>query len=1235
MSRRLRSLAGLCVVLTTLAASSAGLAGAQPADLVPRAFLIDSVPGEAGARLVTRGAVVHLSAVIANVGGGPAGEFGVEFSCRRVDREEVCCVERIGVAGLETKGEVTVDTTVNTLDLVPGRYEISVRVDPDGQVLEQDETNNRKSALLTVLASKPELHPISLEFDPASPVKRGETVRVSTEIENSGESTAGEFAVRFLLRRGGIAESFAVPEGDWTLVGSSVVPGLKRDEHLALEETLDTSTLVLDSQEPMTVTPYTIKVVVDATDQVEEEDETNNDILSSLGIEPSDLALPELHPVTLTFNKDLPLGWGGTTSESVTATVLVVNTGGSTARATSEVPIRVSFAYRKLGATDWTEIAADRVRSIRKDIAVEEGKNSATATADLVLGEPGSYELRAWVDPENRIAEQNEGNNQIVVGFSVKGSELHPLGIELGSAPVRQGDAITVRSPVENTGEKTAAQFAVGFFVDDRRFATYTYSGEGLEENKSVKAEGLLNTTDLAPGAYTLRVIVDPDNRIPELDEANNVISTPLLILPPVARRAELHPASLVLDPPSPVPIGQGARVSGAVWNTGTMDADRFQVELAYSSDGGSTWTPFAEEEVPSLARGEKRLVEGRLVTAGLAVGARYLVRIFVDSHVQVEEQDETNNVLATALFLGTGVHAGGETGANLVVADLTFNPPSPVPERTAVQVCAAISNTGQGAAGEFLVEFLYRQGPAGTFLPFATKSMPGLAVGQSALLCETLDTTGFLLGSVEVKAIADSANWASEQDETDNERIRTLLISSSVQRPDLAPVAWRLDPPSPIPQGTSALVCVKVANLGAGTAGAFTVSYAYALRSSVSFATAGAAALAGGGQIELCRALDTSTLAPGTYEVRITVDSEHRVTEQNEGNNELSAYFTVVSPPQPVLQAVVRTGGPVRLLVLDASSGTLYAGSEDGKLYAVERGGGSKAGFPVDVASPVRALAVDARGARTAYVGTADGKVHAIGLDTGLDARQVSLGREVLALEVDRMGNVYVATPDRVVSLTRTGESRWELPTAGAARGLAVDDLRDVIYAATSGGILYAATSAGSLKWQVDLGSPLTAVAMGERVYAGTEDGKIYSVSLGGAASLGFTAGGAIAALIVDQKGTSAGSSVYAASLDGTLVALDRDLGLRWVARAGGPIRAAPRVDARTGIVVFGSDDGKLYAVNPDGSAAFVVNVGSAIRSSPWVDVLVERTGTGVELLRTIQFGAEDRAVYLVKTRL
>ncbi len=1238
MGSRLRSWGLLGVVLLVLVGSFASATRAQPADLVVREFLLDSTPAGAEGRVVPRGTIVHLSATIANVGAGAAGPFTVEFSCRRVDEEATCCVERKTVPdGLAPGSEVSVVADENTIDLVPGTYEIAVRVDPENQILEQDETNNRATALLTILPFKPELHPTSLTFDPPSPEGQGETVRIAAEIVNSGENTAGGFAVRFLLHKGGIVQAIGTALGDWTPLGTSVIPGLKRDEHITLEQVVDTGTLVLDSQEPQAVTPYTIRVVVDVLDQVAEEDETNNEILGSLGMVPSDLSLPELHPVSLTFDRPLPLGWAGDTSEEVTATVLVANTGGSTVEFRKQ-PIHISFAYRKLGTSDWIDASPDRPLLIREDLGIEEGKNTATCSVDLVFKEPGNYELRAWVDPDplpnGAILEQNERNNQIVVGLSVRGVELHPLSIELGSAPVHRGDTATVRSQIENTGERTATGFTVGFFIDDLRLATYSYSGGGLDYEDSVKAEASLDTSDLAPGDYTLRVVVDPDNRIPETDEANNVISTPFTVLPPAARKAELHPASLILDPASPVPVGQSVLVASSVWNTGTIDAGSFQVEMAYSVDGGSSWAPFAVDEVASLARGEKTQIEGRLITAGLSVGTRYLIGVFVDPRAQVEEEDETNNVLVAGLSLGSGTPSGGP-GTNLAVTDLTFNPSSPVPQRTSVQVCAAIANSGQAAAAEFLVEFLYRQDAKGTFVPFATKQVSGLAAGQSTLACVTLDTTPFSLGAVEVKVVADSSNWVSESDKGDNERTGTLLIGTSGQRPDLSPIAWRLEPPSPVTQGTPALVCVKVANLGGGGAGSFTVSYAYSLHASVAFATATASGLAGGGQIELCRSLDTASLSPGTYEVKITVDSEHRVSEQNEGNNEITVYFTVIASPQPLLQPLVRTAGAVRLVDFDSASGTLYAASEDGQLYAVDRAGTAKAGFPVNAGSAIRALVLDSGTARTAYAGTADGKVHAIGLDTGQDAWQAPVGGEVMGLALDRFGNVYAGTPERITSLGAAGEKRWDLPTTGAVRALVADNLRDVIYAATSGGLLYAVTQAGVSKWQLNLGSPLTALALGETVYAGTEDDKVYSVSFGGTLAAAFSASGAITALVADRGGTTGSLSIYVASQDGTLTALDRNLIFRWVTHAGGPITRAPRVDPRGGVIVFGSDDGKLYGVNPDGSQAFAINVGGPIRSSPWIDVLIERSGNGIDLLRTIQFGAEDHTVYLVKTHL
>jgi len=1231
MGRRLRFSLWLFLLAVCLAL---GLpAWAQEADLTPLALVLQPVTGEPGTAFLI-GTEVRLVGTIRNEGTAPAGEFWVEFSWRRVDKAEACCLERALVpAGLAPGSEVSLEVALDTADLTPGSYEVVLRIDPDDRVRESDETDNRRSAILVVLSSRPELHPISLEVNPSSPVERGETVLVSTEIENTGESTAGEFRVRFLYWQGEIGASLAAPETSWVQFGSALVPGLGRDGRLRIEQPLDTLLLDLLSPELGTITPHTIRVVVDAPDNVSEEDPDNNEMIGSLGVLPSDLSLPELRPVALTFDRDLPLAWGNETSEEVTATVTVVNFGGSTAPGSRENPIVVRFAFRRLGELAWTDIPADNIRPVREDIAIEEGRNSVEATVDLVFDEPGSYEVMADVDPGNLIAEQNEGNNRIVVGLSVQGSELHPLGVEVGSAPVRQGDAITVVSLVENTGEKTATAFTVGFYIDTLRFDTFSYTGEGLERDDSVKAEGVLQTTDLPPGPYTLRVVVDPDDRVAELDEANNVISTPLALLPPVARRAELHPTSLILDPPSPIPAGVGVRVVATLWNTGAIDAERFQVALAYSPDHGVSWIRFSVEDVPSIARGERRAIEGWLPTSSLAAGARYTLRVLVDSSAQVEEEDETNNALLAGLFLGVAT-TPSSLGADLTASDLVFTPPSPIPQRMEVRVCAEVSNTGQQAVGGFSVGLSYRTDLAGTFIPFATESVPGLAAGRSVTVCRTLDTRSLPLGSIEVKAVADSAGQVAEADEANNERTRTIYVGATSQKPDLSPTAWRIDPPSPVEQGVSALVCVKVANLGAGSAGSFSVSYAYLATSYVSFATATVAGLAGGQTVEVCRALDTSSLAPGTYAVRMTIDPDQRVPEQNEDNNELSAYFTLTVPPKPSLQALFRSSGVVRLFSGDVGNGTVYAASDDGKLYALNHDNASLAGFPFSAGSAIRALALDTGSVRTAYLGTANGELVAVGLDSGLEIRRTSLGEEVLALDVDQFGNVYAGTAARLVSLTRTGGERWAVALAGAARDLIVDRVRSAAYVSTSTGSLVAVSTSGAPKWQADLGVPLTALALGEAIYVGTEDGNVRAVSPGGTVGAGFTAGGAVSGLTVDS-GRSTGQPVYATSADGKLYALDRSLRLQWTATSGAPIRAAARVDPRSGLVAFGSDDGKLYVVNPDGSAAFTASVGSPIRSSPWIDALVERTGTGVVLKRAIRFGTEDKTVYRLVTRL
>jgi len=1167
---------------------------------------------------VNQGAIVHIAATVENSGTAQAGEFAVELSWRRVDQEELCGFERTSLPSLEVNGKLTVRATIATADLTPGEYEVAVRVDPDDRVVELDETNNRLSKQLKILPPKPELHPISISFDPSSPVERGETVRVRAELENTGESTAGDFRVEFLYRS---------DEGSWTSFGSALVPGLERDGHLTLERTLDTSALELDPQADLT--SFSIKVAVDPPTAsqpegaVAEQDENNNEIIASLGVISSKLDLPELHPVSIIFNRDLPLEWG----RDITATVTVENTGGRKAE-----QIGVTFYYRRLGAGEWKEFASDTIAGL----GIEEGDNSDTASGRLDvpgLGlAPGGYELKVVVDPQNTIDEQNEANNEMALAFSVQGSELHPLSLELGAAPVHQGDTITVASQVENTGGKAAKSFTVGFFIDDLRFDTFYYEDEeGLRENEVAKAQGTLETADLPPGDYTLRVVVDPDDHIPEPDEANNVISAPLVILPPEPRLAELHPTELVLEPPSPVRGGRTVRVTATIWNTGNIDAQRFQVELAYGEDGQS-WTPFAVQDIPSLPRGGKETVEGRLDTAGLTAGVTYQIRALVDPRDEVAELDEGNNALITALSLvAPAVPPTAGAGANLTLQELQFNPPSPVGQGAQVQVCATITNTGRGAAGEFLVEFRYRQDQVGSFTSFASESVSGLEVGRSLTICELFNTAGLPRGSYEIEAVVDSGNWVAELDETDNKLTRTLIISQAVPRPDLSPAGLSFEPPSPVAQGTQVQVCVKVTNIGTVAAGPFAVLFAYRLDSYVQFATAQAPGLGGGEGIELCRTLDTGGLATGTYEIKIKVDPENRVAEGNEANNELTGYLTIGLPPTPTAQLALSTGGAVRLLRLDEGAGTVYIASEDGKLYALERGGGVKSGFPFDTGSPIRALVLDTGAPRAAYLGTAVGKFYAVALDHGRQICQTALDSEISALGVDKFGNIYIGTAAKLVSLTAACEPRWEFATVGAVRALAVDDPRDAIYAITSGGLLYALGRAGSPDWQLDLKSPLSALALGEAIYVGTEDGRVQSVTFGGRLGWSFTAGGAITAIVVEGKH----DPIYATSADGRLYSLDLEGNLRWAFPTGGPLHSTPAIDHRTGVIFLGSDEGKLYALNPEGTEIFSADVGSPIRSQPVIDVVVEREGAGVRLVRRIYFGTEGQNLYMIRVTL
>jgi len=101
----------------------------------------------------------NVATTVVNPTPTQAGAFTVAFLLNGVE------FDRQFLFALPTNGSVEVIGEFDPfiLGLDPGTYDISVVVDPDDQVLEQDEANNTIAGALTLLS--PDLYPISLAFD--------------------------------------------------------------------------------------------------------------------------------------------------------------------------------------------------------------------------------------------------------------------------------------------------------------------------------------------------------------------------------------------------------------------------------------------------------------------------------------------------------------------------------------------------------------------------------------------------------------------------------------------------------------------------------------------------------------------------------------------------------------------------------------------------------------------------------------------------------------------------------------------------------------------------------------------------------------------------------------------------------------------------------------------------------------------------------------------------------------
>ncbi len=844
-------------------------------------------------------------------------------------------------------------------------------------------------------SQKPELHPVALFLQPASPVEKGQLVSVTAKVINTGAIGADPFNVGFFYR------PLSGNDQSWISFATSHLPGLTpSDQPTELQVVLDTSAAQLSPGN------YQIRVFVDPEGQIAEIDKTNDEMIIELEILPSRLGLPDLRPADLTFTPPSPV----TLSDTVVISSDIVNSGTSDAGGFS-----VGFSLCQLALArsscrdeDFQAIAADP-RTTSFNGLVQGGH--ITASTQLVISKlqlaPGTYAVRVFVDPptpgspNGQVIEQDKANNIMIAELNIEGPELHPTGFRFDKPFIRLGDQVNAFVTVENSGNASANDFDVAFLVNGKEFARATGS---LDGRSSAEFQGTLKTGDPALAltndvANTLRIVVDPDNRIPQLDRSTNVLQTGFTIQPALAILPELTPLGIMLNPSSPLEQGRDTNVtiSAPIENTGKTAVNGFNVEISYRPAVSVRWIPIAPELCNvcrglSLAPGASLTVQGQLALRDLNLAPGiYQVRVLIDPENAIAELDKANNEIDTSFTLLA------PRLPKLVLTDIKLDLVNGIAHRgQLVHVIGTVQNQGDQGAGPFTVQFATCRVEAlpGTpnvqnlpctsgFTPFAQQDVSALAVGDQIAVTEALDTTNLNPGTylIQVTAVGTAPSGPA------GSGITTMLIAG----PDLTVQALNLSiefaPPNlliaptatiQMTQGEKATVSAQVANIGLEDAGAFNVLFSACPYNPTVGSQTGQICIPFGTQSftglgrnlaqwpTVTATFDTSSLAPGLYDVVVTADPptpDHpfgQVADQVESNNSQSLVQTFFKPleilPQPDLvptSLVLNPPGPLTL----SSQGPVAPGVQVEAFAEIENHGSGPALRPFIARFTVRLL--------------------------------------------------------------------------------------------------------------------------------------------------------------------------------------------------------------------------------------------------------------------------------------
>jgi outer membrane protein assembly factor BamB len=322
--------------------------------------------------------------------------------------------------------------------------------------------------------------------------------------------------------------------------------------------------------------------------------------------------------------------------------------------------------------------------------------------------------------------------------------------------------------------------------------------------------------------------------------------------------------------------------------------------------------------------------------------------------------------------------------------------------------------------------------------------------------------------------------------------------------------------------------------------------------------------------------------------------DSPWPMFRHNITHTALSPYDTSSNPGEFLWS--FNTGAYIYSPPTIGSDGTIYVGSYDNKLYAINPDGTEKWSFITgDGIGSSPTIGADG----TIYIGSYDDTLYAI-YPNGTEKWNFKTNYDIRSSPaISSDGTIYIGSQDNnIYAIHPNGTEKWVFITNDSVYSSPAIGSDGTIYIGSLNNNLYAINPDGTKKWNYSTGDGVwssPALGSDDTIYVGSYDDKLYAINSNGTKKWSFKTNNDI----FSSPAIGLDGVIYVGSNDGNLYAINLDGSEKWNFTMSPWVISSPAI-GYDGTIYVGSGDNNLYAINSDGSEKWRYTTGNAIISSP-----------------------------------